>query len=148
MHLKKLYGYVHSLLSFNFLCLVLFQFLATIKLHVPFPIHLPSLPVPSILTFDTILFVTLSKTALFQLHGYLLVICRRIFLRRRFLFPFSLVIATFLVFLFLHLCCSFSFLLSSYFLVLFRSDGGVLTIVIGSERSQNTISHHVASRSL
>jgi len=63
-------------------------------------------------------------------------------------FPISLVIATFLVFLFLHLCCSFSFLLSSYFLVLFRSDGGVLTIVIGSERSQNTISHHVASRSL
>src|SRR5271168_922703 len=88
MHLKKLYGYVHSLLSFNFLCLVLFQFLATIKLHVPFPIHLPSLPVPSILTFNTILFVTLSKMALFRLHGYLLVICRRIFLRRRFLFPF------------------------------------------------------------
>ena len=127
MRSRKHFGFTHFLCFWTFLFLVLFPFLAIIRQLVPSRIPLPSLLVLSILISDIILFGNMYNQALFRLLGCLLRICLLIFLLSHFLFQFFLAIMMFWVSL-SHLFCLDYF--SLFFLLSFRSDGGVLTYTV------------------
>ena len=118
---RKRSGSVHFSVCWNSLSLDLSLFSVITKPHVLFLTPPQYLPVLNILTFVTILFVITFKLVLFQLCGYLQLICRLIFLPKPSPLSPSYDIATFLVSLFLLLLLKFLLFLLLFLLFFFFS---------------------------